>query len=261
MKPDNILINDVGNPLIADFGISTVDISDWMTVATRVAGTLRFMSPEALKGEVERPTSSSDTYAFAITCFQVLTDTIPFCNVHEFAIPVTVVNGKRPDRPGNVRIRDEMWTLITKCWDANPDARPSMRGVHNTLMRLCDPMVMVDELEKKLEQKTQQLEKVTTEMEKYRELMETKIHELAEGRLKECSYYAQKLQNAIGMIYYLDKQVKEAEIKLRSLGFAGSGKSIDEISCFDTPSLLPKYGEEDEEEEESCLSGALLPGY
>jgi serine/threonine protein kinase len=67
---ENILINDWGGPYLSDFGISAVydEHTFWATATTSTKGTMRYMSPELMKGDIKRPTPASDAYAYAITC-------------------------------------------------------------------------------------------------------------------------------------------------------------------------------------------------
>jgi hypothetical protein len=45
-----------------------------------------------------------------------------------------VVRGIRPARPNDeVGIGNDLWTLITQCWDATPSIRPGMKEVVQTV--------------------------------------------------------------------------------------------------------------------------------
>ena len=57
---------------------------------------------------------------------------MPFSQVCSYLVPGRVVNGERPPRPPSREIlglSDEMWLLITDCWDGDPTARPHIAGI------------------------------------------------------------------------------------------------------------------------------------
>lgn len=66
---DNVLIDEVGDARITDFGLSYVlsPSTMWKTSKTSPGGSLRWMSPELLKADEPRATLQSDVYAFAMT--------------------------------------------------------------------------------------------------------------------------------------------------------------------------------------------------
>ena len=85
-EKDNVLIDERENPLICDFGVSRMleDTTLWETSATHAPGTLRWMAPEPISGEVTTSSIQADVYAFAMTCYvrhgQNLLLNISFCS-------------------------------------------------------------------------------------------------------------------------------------------------------------------------------------
>lgn len=69
----NILINDGGQAVLTDFGLSIVlEMSGFTTKNT--PGTLRYMAPELLAEQTTsaiRPTIATDVWAFGITATEV----------------------------------------------------------------------------------------------------------------------------------------------------------------------------------------------
>ncbi len=78
VKPENIMIDDEGRAKVTDFGLARVAAAGEGQAgqSRELAGTLRYMSPEQLRGEPvdER----SDLFSFAVTAAEALTGTQPF---------------------------------------------------------------------------------------------------------------------------------------------------------------------------------------
>lgn len=69
IKGSNILVSPTVDALVADFGLAK--LADSSTVPSlKGAGSLRWQSPEVLRGEAHR-TFSSDVYSFGMTIYEV----------------------------------------------------------------------------------------------------------------------------------------------------------------------------------------------
>jgi len=53
----------------------------------------------------------------------------PFENSHPIAQRVKIIEGGRPPRPVNPSLTDDVWALVRRCWDQEPQLRPGMRSV------------------------------------------------------------------------------------------------------------------------------------
>ena len=71
----NILINDDGVALLADFGLMSILIEhgtvSFSATVTSAAGTVRWMSPELLFGTNSAPSRQSDRYALGMVVYEV----------------------------------------------------------------------------------------------------------------------------------------------------------------------------------------------
>ena len=77
LKPANIMIDKLGKPRVADFGLAiTEDVQP--DRAGEVAGTPAYMAPEQVRGEAHRLDGRTDIWAIGIILYQCLTGRLPF---------------------------------------------------------------------------------------------------------------------------------------------------------------------------------------
>lgn len=76
VKPANILIDTLGRPYLADFGIALRE-ADYGTGYTML-GTLAYMSPEQIRGEGHLVDGRSDIFSLGIVFYELLTGQRPF---------------------------------------------------------------------------------------------------------------------------------------------------------------------------------------
>jgi serine/threonine protein kinase len=79
VKPDNILVNAVGDTKIIDFAITRkipTGMARWFYKKTKPQGTPSFMSPEQILDEIPDP--RQDIYSYACTLYELSTGRPPF---------------------------------------------------------------------------------------------------------------------------------------------------------------------------------------
>ncbi|MEZ7892565.1 MAG: protein kinase [Candidatus Wallbacteria bacterium] len=76
IKPDNILLNKSGNPILMDFGIAKLIQNEGMTRTGETMGTPEYMSPEQVMGS--ELNCQTDLYSFGIVMYQMTTGKLPF---------------------------------------------------------------------------------------------------------------------------------------------------------------------------------------
>lgn len=104
VKPANIMVDQHGKSIVADFGIAKVGTAQTLTVAGATVGTPTYMSPEQCAGR--KLTGASDQYSLGVVIYELLAGKVPFesesligllwCHVNEPPPPILDV---RPDCP------------------------------------------------------------------------------------------------------------------------------------------------------------------
>jgi len=131
----NVLIDETGRALLADFGLLTIisDPTNFLTSSSYTqAGTVRWMSPERIaphKFGIKdgRPTKSSDCYALGMVIYETISGHFPFYNDMDMTISLKVVEGERPSR--GAWFTNGLWEILELCWTAQPNNRPSIEEV------------------------------------------------------------------------------------------------------------------------------------
>ncbi|KAF8573573.1 kinase-like protein [Ramaria rubella] len=128
IKPQNILVDSSGSPRLSDFGLSQMAEVNLVTTSSGAHGTLRWMAPELIVGSQATVSQASDVYAFAMTCYSLLSGKDPFSERPDMAVVMAVISKQeRPPRPESVS--STLWMICTECWDQDPLRRPSINYV------------------------------------------------------------------------------------------------------------------------------------
>ncbi|KIJ34640.1 hypothetical protein M422DRAFT_34989 [Sphaerobolus stellatus SS14] len=150
IKCSNILVSDQGQALISDFGLARVmeeitEVSAYTTFTS--SGGIRWLAPE-LMSENTSQTLATDIYAFAMSILECLTSAKPFAELRRDPhVVLSVIEKKRPSRPAehvwNRWFTDSIWNLLERCWDHEPEARPSMPEVVDILSGHFNPVLLL----------------------------------------------------------------------------------------------------------------------
>ena len=82
LKPSNVLLDEEGRVRVIDFGVArTLDpegAASQQTRAGQVVGTLAYMSPEQVRGELDAVDARADVYALGALSYELLSGAVPF---------------------------------------------------------------------------------------------------------------------------------------------------------------------------------------
>ncbi len=143
MKPSNVLVKKSdGSATVMDFGIAKMTTSTKLTATGQTMGTVRYMSPEQVRGqEVDHRT---DIYSLGATIYESLTGDTPFDGDTHFDI-MTKHLSEPPKRPSTLGVElplgvedAVMRSLAKKAADRFETAR-DMRKVLEQALRAADP--------------------------------------------------------------------------------------------------------------------------
>jgi serine/threonine protein kinase len=134
LKPENILLDEKGWPLIGDLGSSR--LGDLTMTQTLGVGSPVYMAPEMYEddGDVEY-TTAVDVFSFGLILYEVVVGKpVFYMDIGSMTLMQKVKSGERAEIPKSVP--GPVKRLITWNWATDPDLRPSMREVIDGLERI-----------------------------------------------------------------------------------------------------------------------------
>ncbi|MFO0381747.1 MAG: serine/threonine protein kinase [Pirellula sp.] len=130
LKPSNILIQKGSNEsfriqaALTDFGLAKrwdKEVDNGFTLEGEVPGTIRYMSPEQAKGDLDEFSIQSEVFSIGIILYQLATGVVPFDGSKNSEVKNQIVN-QRPKNPKALiaSIPKDLESIILKCLEKEP---------------------------------------------------------------------------------------------------------------------------------------------
>jgi serine/threonine-protein kinase len=134
VKPDNVLFDEHGNAIVADFGIARAVAAHAAETGTAlVVGTPHYFAPEQARG---RPLDGrADLYALGVTLYRSAAGVLPFPGDDWFEVARQHVDVEPADvRTHNPALSADLARVIHRCLEKDPaDRFPTAEALHEAL--------------------------------------------------------------------------------------------------------------------------------
>ncbi len=141
IKTDNIMFDEHGNAVVADFGIARA-VSGYVqqTGTNMVVGTPQYFSPEQARGH--QLDGRSDIYALGVTLFRAATGVLPFEGEDWYEVARQHIEDAPPKpRSFNPNLSRGLEQIILRCLAKDPAERfPTAEALQGELARLGVPV-------------------------------------------------------------------------------------------------------------------------
>ncbi len=131
LKPDNVLVDDAGEPKILDFGVARATGADIQTTTLQtdigqLIGTVPYMSPEQVSGDPHAIDMRSDVYTLGVILYQLLCGRLPH-DLRDKSIPeaARVIREQEPTPLSSIdrSLRGDLETIVAKTLEKERDRR------------------------------------------------------------------------------------------------------------------------------------------
>ncbi len=141
LKPANIRLDASGEPIVVDFGLAKVALSDvaegpegqsprLMSMTGQFIGSMPWASPEQAEGRPEQIDVRTDVYSLGVILYQMLTGRFPYAVIGNMRDVLDNILRAEPARPSTIRrqINDEIETIVLKCLSKEKERRYQSAG-------------------------------------------------------------------------------------------------------------------------------------
>ncbi|KAG0494907.1 hypothetical protein HPP92_005901 [Vanilla planifolia] len=138
LKPENLLLTaDKKTVKLVDLGLAREEaLTEMMTAET---GTYRWMAPELYStvtlrhGEKKHYNHKVDVYSFSIVLWELLHNKLPFEGMSN--LQAAYAAAFKNVRPSAENLLEDLATIVTLCWEEDPNARPNFGQIIQMLLR------------------------------------------------------------------------------------------------------------------------------
>jgi len=124
VKPQNILVDERGDPHVVDFGLAYVPQAGALTRTGAPVGTPIYMAPEQVTGDTRRITGRTDVFALGAVLYEMLTGRVPHPGRTVPEVYHEITTGDPiPPRKINAQLPADLESICLKALEKDPELR------------------------------------------------------------------------------------------------------------------------------------------
>jgi len=133
----NLLLDSQLRCRVCDFGLSRIKQKQYSAATTKsIVGPVKWMAPESIL--YQRYSEASDVYMFGVTLWEMFAREEPYGEMDLLSVAVCVATQNlRPSipLPSSRFCPPTLLALMQDCWSVEPGKRPTMKMVHDALIK------------------------------------------------------------------------------------------------------------------------------
>jgi tetratricopeptide (TPR) repeat protein/tRNA A-37 threonylcarbamoyl transferase component Bud32 len=131
LKPGNILLDGLGEPLVSDFGLAKwLDTASDLTRTLTIFGTPGYIAPEQASQSAADLKPTADIYSLGAILFDLLAGRPPFLGAHALSVIRQAAESPAPKLRTVSKLADrDLETICSRCLEREPSAR--YRSAHD----------------------------------------------------------------------------------------------------------------------------------
>jgi serine/threonine-protein kinase len=135
VKPGNVMLDEEGTALLADFGLAKGRGYTLLTQSGQVLGTLDYLAPELIRGEPATP--ATDVYALGCVAYACATGTPPFAGRGMIGTGMAHLDEEPPDPRGSrPELGESLVFALRQALEKDPASRPPSATAYATMLQV-----------------------------------------------------------------------------------------------------------------------------